>query len=61
MRAGIINFMRACALLGADTIRLHKRMWTPVIGKELTVLPEENNIHDRHAKMIDYGGGVGTI
>ena len=28
---------------------VYKRMWTPVIGEELTVLPEENNIHDRHA------------
>ena len=31
---------------------VYKRMWTPVIGEELTVLPEENNIHDRYAVAV---------
>ena len=28
---------------------VYKHMWTPVLSEELSVFPEENNIHDRHA------------
>ena len=38
-----------------STVRGHhiyKAIWTPVIGEELTVVPEEGNDHDPHAVAI---------
>ena len=31
---------------------IYKRVWAPVIGEELSVFPEENDIHDRHAVSV---------
>ncbi len=38
-----------------STVRGHhvyKATWTPVIGEELTVTPEESNNHDHHAIAV---------
>ena len=38
-----------------STVRGHhiyKAIWTPVIGEELTVIPEEANDHDPHAIAV---------
>ena len=37
---------------------IYKVVWTPVIGEELTVIPEENNDHDRHAIAVMKDGEV---
>ena len=31
---------------------VYKRMWAPVIGEELSVFPEENNIPSHHAVSV---------
>ena len=31
---------------------IYKDIWTPVIGEELTVIPEETNEHDPHAIAV---------
>ena len=31
---------------------IYQRGWAPVIGKELSVFPEENNIHNCHAISV---------
>ena len=31
---------------------VYKHVWAPVTGEELTVLPEESNIHDSHAVAV---------
>ena len=31
---------------------VYKCVWTPVTGKELTVIPEDNNDHDSHAVVV---------
>ena len=31
---------------------VYKSLWTPVLDETLTVLPEENNIHDRHSVTV---------
>ena len=37
---------------------IYKVLWTPVIGEELTVTPEENNNHNRHTIAVMKGGEV---
>ena len=37
---------------------IYKVLWTPVIGEELTVTPEENNNHDHHATVVMKDGEV---
>ena len=49
-----------------STVRGHhiyKDIWTPVIGEELTVIPEENNEHDPHERDTwpERGSGADTI
>ena len=31
---------------------VYKRVWAPVIGGELSVFPDENNIHNRHTVSV---------
>ena len=31
---------------------VHERVWAPVIGEDLSVFPEENNIHNRHTISV---------
>lgn len=40
---------------------IYKNVWTPVIGEELTVLPEESNTHDPHAVVVGKGEIVGHV
>ena len=37
---------------------IYKHVWTSVIHKELTVLPEESNIHDQHAVTVMKDGDI---
>ena len=31
---------------------VYERVWAPVTGEELSVFPEENNIHNRYAISV---------
>ena len=37
---------------------MYKAVWTPVIGKELSLRAEDNNEHDNHAVAVVKGGNV---
>ena len=61
--AWLVSMMAAgSSILTVDSVirghHIYKVIWTPTLGVELQLMPEEDNIHDNHAVAVMKEGNV---